>query len=94
MAEAVGSREDHSDNFGKIFYRKASLGKYLKEKCSAEHFQQLSFKYFVIFFLMPESLLKVSLINMTISRELLDMDGLYLPAQFLHWQCSQFAEQT
>ena len=34
------------DNCDEILQAKAKLEKYLKEKCSSEHYQQLSFKYF------------------------------------------------
>ena len=34
----------YSDNLGEIFYVDAH--KYLKQKCSSEHFQNLDFKYF------------------------------------------------
>ena len=34
-----------------ILQEKAILGKYLKEKCYLDHYQQLSFKYFVKLFL-------------------------------------------
>ena len=34
------------DIFDEILHTKAGLGKYLKEKCYSEYFQQLLFKYF------------------------------------------------
>ena len=41
------SSQKQLDNFGEILKLKANLGKYLKEKRQSEHYQQLSFKYFV-----------------------------------------------
>ena len=34
------------DSFDEIFQVKAYMGKYLKEKCNSEHYQQYSLKYF------------------------------------------------
>ena len=41
------SGQNQPDNFDEIFQVLAQLAKYLKEKCLSEHYQQLSFKYFV-----------------------------------------------
>ena len=41
------SGQNQPDNFEEIFQILAQLAKYLKEKCWSEHYQQLSFKYFV-----------------------------------------------
>ena len=38
------SKRSRSDSFGEVFTVKSNLGKYLKEKCLSEHYQQLSFK--------------------------------------------------
>ena len=41
------SGQNQPDNFEEIFQVLAQLAKYLKEKSWSEHYQQLSFKYFV-----------------------------------------------
>ena len=41
------SVQNQPDIFDRIFQALSRLAKYLKEKCSSEHNQQLSFKYFV-----------------------------------------------
>ena len=46
--------------FDEIFQVKAYLEKILNEKCLLEHYQQLSFKYFVKAFLIPKLSSKVS----------------------------------
>ena len=51
-----------------ICRQKQSQKKYLIEKCQSEHYQQLSFKYFVKVCLILKLLPKVSLIQTTISR--------------------------
>ena len=38
--------QKQSDKFGEIFQPKAYLGKYMREKYSSEHYQQLPSKYF------------------------------------------------
>ena len=55
------------DIFGDYFPIKASLGKHLKEKCSSDHNQKLSFKYFVNFHFIPKLFSKVSKIQTTFS---------------------------
>ena len=54
------SGQKQPDNFDEILQANAQLGKYLKEKCLSEHFQQLSFKYLVKSFSIPKLLWKVS----------------------------------
>ena len=68
-AEPSDLTPKHPDNFDEIFQVKAWLGNYLKEKCSLEHYRQLSLKYFVKSSLNPMLLSKVIKIQMTISRE-------------------------
>ena len=58
-----------SDNFGEIFQLTAYLEKDLKEKCWLEHYQQLSFKYFVKPFLITKFLSNILYIQKTISHE-------------------------
>ena len=53
-------------NFDEIFQAKADLAKFL-EKCSSEHYQQHSFKYFVKLFSIQKLLSKVSSTQTTIS---------------------------
>ena len=54
------SGQKQTDNFDEILQVNAHVKNYLKEKCSLEHYQQLSFKYFVKLFLIPILLEKVS----------------------------------
>ena len=48
------------DNFDEILQANTHVERYLKEKCSSEHYQQLSFKYFIKSFLILKLLEKVS----------------------------------
>ena len=48
--------QEQSDNFAEILQPQAILCKYLKEKCTPDHSQQLFFKYFV----KSSSILKLS----------------------------------
>ena len=59
-------------------------GRYLKEKCSSEHCQQLSVNFFVKSFLIPKLLSKASSIQTTI------LDGLTLKHE---WVKSQYFEK-
>ena len=43
----IVAKNMQSDSLGETFLTKVLSGKYLKEKCYIEHYQQLSFKYFV-----------------------------------------------
>ena len=61
-----GQKEPHK--FCEIFHRKPSLEIYLKEKCSSDHYQQLSFQYFAKSFLISRLLSKVSEKQTTILR--------------------------
>ena len=49
-----------SDNYDEILQAEAKLEKYLKGKCYSEHYQQLSFNYFLKSFIFPKLLSKVS----------------------------------
>ena len=49
-----------TDTFGEIFLKNANMGKYLKEKCLSEDYQQLSIKYSVKSFLISKSFSIVS----------------------------------
>ena len=52
-----GQKRPH--NFGEIRQAKVEFGKYLKEKCKSEPYQQLPFKYFVKSILISKLLSKV-----------------------------------
>ena len=54
------------DNFYEIFQAKGKIRNYLKEKCYSEHYQQLSFKYFVISFSIPKLSSKEAQVQTTI----------------------------
>ena len=43
----INAHQKQPDNFDEILQANAHVERYLKEKCSSEHYQQLSFKYFV-----------------------------------------------
>ena len=48
------------NNFGEMFQAKSYLEKHLKEKYSSDKYQQLSFKYFLIWFLISKLLTKIA----------------------------------
>ena len=52
---------------GNIFQQKHFVGKYLKEKCSSDYYQELSFKYFVRSFLIYKLSSKVAKFQTTVN---------------------------